>query len=280
MVAASTGRPRAPRKPLPSKGATSRSTTGRPILAVTRNPTETSPSTRVRGRKWSSGMRASSAGPSTWDRASKRRSPGNSTNVRAEWAAIAWDSTDASVVRGWHSRSPRPTSISANCPGRRASTESAPSSTGTPATSETRSLPPIAGAASRTACATPDHRLAEGARAAAKPEMPPSITATCCGRPCGMRHTIPDGDTRRWNRSGSTASQPHLIDDRVTREFQMRRDVAAIVRSGVRVLVLLAGCGGSGDSADTSGSSAAASADGGDTAVEQRDAAVPAPRPT
>ncbi len=161
----------------PSSGSTSRSTTSRPSRAATYSPTATSAPASVRSSVSSSAIRAMPSGEITPEAASRPRSPGTPMTCplgigrsapRVHRAAVA-------VVGGWR-RSPRPTARArSTASGRLASIDSAPRSTGTPAISPARSLPPSRADASSTVTRAPP---SSSRWAAASPEMPPPMTTT------------------------------------------------------------------------------------------------------
>ena len=112
------------------------------------------------------------------DRASAAMSVGTPISVGGSGRMAPRVHTDALVVSGWVRSLPRPTArVRSTASGRRFSMASAPSSTGTPATSDTLSLPPIRGEPSSTVTLVRgDWRLRW--YAAASPLMPPPTTTT------------------------------------------------------------------------------------------------------
>lgn len=159
----------------PSRGSTSRSTTARPTRCATHLPTETSSPGGAPGRIRSAATRATSAAVRT--PCSAPALLGTPMTVPVGIGRNAPRAhTPAVEVRGETSSSDRPSEATrSSASGTRRRNISAPSSTGTPATSEIRSFPPTRSVDSTTETSTPS---IASTRAAASPAMPPPTTTT------------------------------------------------------------------------------------------------------
>ena len=168
----------------PSSGSTSRSRTASPAHDLITSPMLRSPA----GPSPAGSCFSGSPGPASLLRSASGRRPGwtiagSSGNPRTLPAGIgrsrSSSQSDADRALGATSSSDRPSSVHRSAAhGTLIRKESAPSSTGSPANGVVTSLPPAAGAASRTVTSSPG-RSTMSLWAALRPVMPAPTTTTC-----------------------------------------------------------------------------------------------------
>ncbi len=150
---------------------------------------------RPRRPRYGAARGRAAGGPGPRRRARRRRPAG----ARSPGTPITWPlgigrsrprvHSAAPCTAGGSRSSPSPTSrASASASGRRASSDSAPRSTGTPAISSACSLPPSRPDASSSVTATPARARSW---AAASPAMPPPMTTTCPALPAAPPVRLP-----------------------------------------------------------------------------------------
>jgi hypothetical protein len=163
----------------PSSGSTRRATTSAPIRSRTRTPTAASSSSGGSGGSVGSASRAASpAALSTPASRTAATEAGTPSMVRAgSGRRSPCTRSHAAVVVGAMRSPASPAASSSSRPsGRTVSRASAPTSTGCPASSPTRSLPPSSGEPSSTVTVQP---ASAPNQAAARPAMPPPTTTRC-----------------------------------------------------------------------------------------------------